>query len=58
MDIPVRRFGIAPPPPEEDPCYEVETQAPAARTIGERGAIAVWLGALIAACIAALLLYA
>jgi hypothetical protein len=58
VDIPVRRFGIAPPPPEEDLCYEVETQASAARTIGERGAVAVWLGALTAACVAAFLLYA
>lgn len=56
VDIPVRRFGVAPPPPDEDLCYEVEAQH-VAPTIGERGAIAVWLGALMAACVAALLLY-
>jgi hypothetical protein len=57
VDIPVRRFGMVPPPPEPDLCYEVEIEAPGARTIGERGAIAVWMGALIAACVAAFLLY-
>jgi hypothetical protein len=57
VDIPVRRYGMVPPPPEEDLCYEVEPQAPEVGTIAERGAIAVWLGALTAACIAAFLLY-
>lgn len=57
VDIPVRRFGVVPPPPEEELSYEIDDR-PVARTIGERGAVAVWLGAVMAACIAAFVVYA
>lgn len=55
VDIPVRRFGTL-QPPDEDLAYEVEAD-PAARTIAEYGAAAVWMAALSAACVAGLVLY-
>lgn len=57
--VPVRRFGIAPPPPEDVLYFEEEDDAgPGARTIGERGGRAVWAGALLAAALAGIVLYA
>lgn len=58
--VPVRRFGTVPPLPEE-PAFlegEEEEEAPRGRTIGERGALAVWMGAAVVAVVAGVLLYA
>lgn len=59
--VPVRRFGTVPPLPEE-PAFlefeEEEEEAPRGRTIAERGALAVWMGAAAVAVVAGVLLYA
>ena len=54
--IPVRRFGT-PPVPDDDLAYEVMRDEFTARTIAEHGAAAIWMAALSAACIGALVLY-
>lgn len=61
--VPVRRFGTVPPLPEEPAFLEFEEEeeeekAPRGRTIGERGALAVWMGAAVVAVVAGVLLYA
>lgn len=57
--VPVRRFGTVPPLPEEPALLEgEEEEAPRGRTIGERGALAVWMGAAVVAVVAGVLLYA
>jgi hypothetical protein len=55
VDIPVRRHGRVPAWAEES-TWELEAPA-APRTIGEYGAVAVLAAALLAAAIAALVLY-
>ena len=55
--IPVRRYGIVPPPP--DPEWEIERADPdAPRTIAEYGGTAVLLAGVLAALVAGVLLYA
>jgi len=54
--IPVRRFGIVPPPPE--PEWEIEAaEAHGPHTIAEYGGTTVLLAGLIAAVVAGCLLY-
>ena len=55
--VPVRRFGTVPPVRGDLRSLEA-AEAPPVRTIGERGALAVWLAALAAALVAGFLLYA
>lgn len=59
--VPVRRFGTVPPLPEEPAFLEFEEEeedVPRGRTIGERGALAVWMAAAVVAVVAGVLLYA
>jgi hypothetical protein len=56
--VPVRRYGQVPPPPDAVFQLEDEDDVPGTRTIGDRGARAVWAGALLAAAVAGILLYA
>ena len=57
-EIPVRRYGRVPQPPEYESVWEVEPGAAAPpRTIGEYGAVAVFLAALGAAALAGCVLY-
>lgn len=57
-DIPVRRYGTVPPPPEEESAWELEpARAGALRTIGDYGATAVFAAAAAAALLAGWLLY-
>ena len=54
--IPVRRFGIIPPPPEAE--WEIEpTDSHAPRTIAEYGGTAVLLAGVLAALVAGCVLY-
>lgn len=54
--IPVRRYGRI-PEPDRRLFLDADAASPAARTIGERGAIAVLLAGLCAAGMAGFLLY-
>ena len=58
-EVPVRRYGEVPRPPD-GMLYleEVDEGGAAPRTIGERGARAVWAAALLAGLVAGALLYA
>ncbi len=58
--VPVRRFGTVPPLPEEPAFLEGEEEDEVSRggSIGERGALAVWMGAAVVAVVAGVLLYA
>jgi hypothetical protein len=56
--VPVRRYGTVPPPPEEVPYLEAQDDEPPPRTIGERGGLAVCVGGLLAALVGGALLYA
>jgi hypothetical protein len=56
--IPVRRYGSVPPPPDDEPAWEVESlSAPPPATIAEYGGRAVLLAALAAAVLAGCVLY-